>query len=41
MDIDPVRGIFWQGLALIERGAKDKLFTLVYHDFCAKFKDLL
>ena len=41
MNIDPVGGIFSQGLALIERGAKDKSFALVYHDFCTKFEDLL
>ena len=40
MNIDPVGGIFSHGLALIERGAKDKSFALVYHDFCNKFVDL-
>ena len=41
MNIDPMGGIFSQGLALIDRGAKDKSFALVYHDFCTKFEDLL
>ena len=41
MNIDPVGGIFSQGLALIKRGAKDKSFALVYHDFLTKFEDLL
>ena len=41
MNIDPVGGIFWQGLAHTERGAKDKSFAVVYHDFCTKFEDLL
>ena len=41
MNIDPMGGIFSQGLALIDRGAKDKSFVLVYHDFCTKFEDLL
>ena len=40
MNTDPVGRIFSQGLALIERGARDKSFALVYHDFCTKFEDL-
>ena len=40
MNIDPVGGIFSQGLALIERGAKNKSFALVYHDLCTKSEDL-
>ena len=41
MNIDPVGGIFSQGLALFERGEKDKSFALVYHYFCTKFEDVL
>ena len=41
MNTDPVDRISSQGLALIERGARDKSFALVYHDFCTKFEDLL
>ena len=41
MNIDPVGMILSQGLAFIERGAKDKSFASVYYDFCTKFENLL
>ena len=38
MNIDPVGRIFSQGLAVIERGAKDNSFALGYHDFVLGLK---